>query len=89
MTDDEIRAAMIAERDRQREKWAGLHDWGRGDCSSPYVPTMVKAAVLVEEAGEVMQAVLDAGPGRARADDAVRTEVVQVLAVAHAILEGM
>jgi len=44
---------------------------------------IVKAVVLGEECGEVMQAVLDLD------DDALRTELVQVAAVAVAILEGL
>lgn len=44
---------------------------------------IVKAVVLGEESGEVMRAVLDLD------DDALRTELVQVAAVAVAILEGL
>jgi NTP pyrophosphatase (non-canonical NTP hydrolase) len=44
---------------------------------------MVKAAVLAEECGEVARAALDQRP------DHMETELIQVMAVAHAILEGM
>jgi len=50
---------------------------------------VVKAAVLAEEAGEVVKAVLNAGPHDAAKDAEVRREVTQTLAVAWAILEGM
>ena len=77
----EIYAAIDAERARQAEKWSTIHDWGEGDCSSPYVPSIVKAAVLSEECGEVSRAVLDMD----RED--LQTELVQVAAVAVAWLE--
>lgn len=89
MNTSEIMAALIAERGRQRAKWSADHAWGRGDCSSPDVPMIVKAAVLAEEAGEVVRAVLTAGPARAVSCRDVRAEVVQTLAVAWAILEAM
>jgi NTP pyrophosphatase (non-canonical NTP hydrolase) len=44
---------------------------------------MVKVAVLTEECGEVARAALDCDP------DALREELVQVAAVAYAILEGI
>lgn len=50
---------------------------------------VVKAAVLAEDAGEVVKAVLNAGPGPARIDPDVRTKTIQTLAVAWAILEAM
>jgi hypothetical protein len=84
----EIYAELQAERKRQNEEWHGLHDWGRGDCASPDVPMLVKASVLAEEAGEVVQAVLSAGPFKAPTDADVKREVIQTLAVAYAILEG-
>jgi hypothetical protein len=89
MTRDDILEALEEERLMQHGKWFGRHDWGRGDCSSPDVPMLVKAGVLCEESGEVMQAVLNAGPDKAVTDDKVLTEVVQTLAVAWAILEAM
>ena len=89
MTHEEIMAAMHAERWRQHDKWTRVHEWGQGDCASPNVPMVVKAGVLVEEAGEVMKAVLTAGPSLAKTDTDVRTETIQTLAVAYAILEGM
>lgn len=84
----EITKALSDERKRQRHIWNQDHDWGHGDCSSPDVPMLVKAAVLAEEAGEVVQAVLNAGPDAARTDPDVKREVIQTLAVAYAILEG-
>jgi hypothetical protein len=79
----EVYGAIDAERDRQRTLWAGKHDWGQGDCSSPSVKPTTKAAVLLEEAGEVARAVLD--------QDIVelRRKLVQVAAVAVAWLEGL
>jgi hypothetical protein len=75
-------AAIRAERDRQAVLWAGPHAHGQGDCSSPLVPLMVKVAVLGEEFGEVARAALD---GKAAQ---MRTELVQLAAVACAMLEG-
>lgn len=72
-----------AERDTQRRKWGGPHEWGSGDCSSPDVAPVTKAAVLAEECGEVSRAVLD------RDTDNLRRELVQVAAVAVAWLEGL
>jgi hypothetical protein len=89
VTREEILTALDDERRRQAVQWNRTHDWGSGDCSSPDVPMIVKAAVLGEEAGEVLQAVLDAGPDRARIDQHVRRETVQTLAVAYAILQAM
>lgn len=76
-----IYAAIDAERERQGMRWGKDHDWGAGDCSSPFVEPIVKAAVLAEECGEVARAVLDFD------DDALRKELVQVAAVAVAWLE--
>ena len=85
MTRDQIFAAIIAERGRQIAKWYGNgpHDWGEGDCSSDLVPDPVKAAVLLEETGEVARAMLDHKPA-----DLAR-ELVQVAAVAVAWLEAL
>lgn len=88
MTRAEILAAITDEREEQKISWK-KHAWGFGDCSSPDVPMIVKAVVLGEEVGEVMQAILDAGPEKSRHDALVRYELVQVAAVAWAILEGM
>lgn len=85
----EIYAAMMRERLRQQVKWHRAHEWGKGDCSSAGVPMIVKAAVLAEEAGEVVKAVLNAGPDKAVGDADVRDETVQTLAVAWAMLEAM
>lgn len=89
MTEGEILDALKTERERQTELWDHDHPWGYGDCADPRVPMIVKAAVLMEEVGEFTQAVLDAGPDKAPHDPAARTEALQVLAVVHAILEGM
>ena len=82
MTRTEALAAVNAERDRQAALWAAPHDHGQGDCSAPAVPLMVKVAVLAEECGEVARAALDGKPGQ------MRTELIQVAAVAVAMLEG-
>lgn len=78
-----IYGLIDAERGRQADKWAKQHAWGVGDCSSPSLPVIVKAAVLSEECGEVARAVLD------RDADALRAELVQVAAVAVAWLESL
>lgn len=83
MNRSEVYALIDAERVRQGQKWGGSHEWGTGDCSSPDVATIVKAAVLTEECGEVARAVLDMN------DDALRREVVEVAAVCVAWLEGL
>lgn len=72
-----------AERERQSDMWSAEHSWGSGDCSSSGVPLIVKSSVLAEECGEVARAILD------RDDAGLITELVQVAAVAVAILEGM
>lgn len=80
----DVFALVDAERERQAMLWSHPHPWGIGDCSSPDVALIVKTAVLTEECGEVARAVLD-GSGL----DQLRTELVQVAAVAVAIIEGM
>ena len=81
-TREDIWAAILAERERQSALWSAPHAWGQGDCSSPDVPLMVKVAVLAEECGEVARAALDGLTLQ------MRVELVQVAAVAVAILEG-
>ncbi len=83
MTRDDIAAAIASERSRQAAKWGGDHGWGSGDCSSGRVPEPVKVAVLTEEVGEVARAMLDGDRA------ALRTELVQVAAVAYAWLEAL
>lgn len=78
----DVFALIDAEREHQAKLWAGEHAWGSGDCSSGAVPVAVKVAVLLEEAGEVAQAVLN-GQG-----ESMKEELVQVAAVAVAWLEG-
>jgi hypothetical protein len=90
VTHDEIWQAVKAERTRQAEKWNREHAWGYGDCSRRSVPMLVKAAVLAEEAGEVVKAVLNAGPHSPfDPDPDVKAETIQTLAVAWAMLEAM
>jgi hypothetical protein len=83
MTREQVWHAISAERDRQDAKWAGPHGWGAGDCSSADVTLPVKVTVLAEEFGEVARAVLE----RDRAG--LKAELIQVAAVAVAMLEGM
>ena len=83
MIRSDIYAAIDVERARQFAKWDGPHDWGHGDCSSPAVADIVKTAVLSEECGEVARAVLDTDI------DQLRTELIQVAAVAVAWLEAL
>jgi len=80
---DDITAVVAAERARQQRLWNRQHAHGCGDCSSLDVPPMVKVAVLTEECGEVARAALECD------QDALREELVQVAAVAYAILEGI
>lgn len=101
-TREDILDAIRAERDRQSALWAAPHDHGQGDCSSADVPLFVKLAVISEELGETAGAVLDAlflaalagrcgEVARAALDgqaDDMRAELIQVAAVAVAILEG-
>ena len=83
MNRPDIYAAIDAERLVQAAKWNRPHAWGWGDCSSESIDWTTKAAVLGEECGEVARAVLEADP------TALRTELVQVAAVAVAWLEAM
>ena len=78
-----VYALINAERARQSVKWGSAHAWGAGDCSSPAVEPIVKAAVLGEECGEVARAVLDYDP------EQTLRELVQVAAVAVAWLEAL
>ena len=78
-----IMESIHDERNRQHEQWDRAHAWGWGDCSSPDVPAIVKAAVLTEETGEVARAVME------HDDDGLRRELVQVAAVAVAWLEAL
>lgn len=83
MTRDAILTAIHDERIAQHEQWDRRHAWGWGDRSSPDVTDIVKAAVLTEETGEVVRAVLEDD------DDGLRRELVQVAAVAVAWLEAL
>ena len=83
MKRDDVYVLINAERTRQAKGWAGPHGWGSGDCASADVESIVKVAVLGEECGEVARAVLD------HDDSNLRTELVQVAAVAVAWLEGI
>jgi NTP pyrophosphatase (non-canonical NTP hydrolase) len=82
VTTARIWADIEGERRRQYAKWHRAHYWGHGDCSSDDVAIEVKVAVLMEECGEVARAVLDVAP----LDD-LRAELVQVAAVAVAMIE--
>ena len=84
MNRPEVYALIDDERAFQAAKWDGPHSWGQGDCSSTLVPPIVKAAVLTEETGEVVRAVLDV-----EREDQLRRELVQVAAVAVAWLESL
>lgn len=83
MNRDDIFAAVAAERDRQHHLWDRAHEHGWGDCSSPHVNIMTKVAVLGEEFGEVARAALECDMR------GMETELVQLIAVAVAILEGI
>lgn len=83
MTRAEVFALVAAERLRQEQKWAGVHEWGAGSCASGSVDARTKLAVLAEEFGEVARALLE------RDADGLRAELVQVAAVAVAWLEYM
>lgn len=83
ITRQDIYRAIDAERTRQAKGWAGPHGWGSGDCASRDVEPIVKVAVLTEECGEVARAVLE------HDDSNLRTELIQVAAVAVAWLESM
>jgi NTP pyrophosphatase (non-canonical NTP hydrolase) len=76
-------AQVLAERERQARLWNQYHKWGWGDCSSNLIAPVTKVAVLTEECGEVARAVLDGDPAN------LRTELVQVAAVALAWLESL
>jgi hypothetical protein len=87
MTPEEARFRALLdvehERERQAIKWAGPHSHGAGDCSSSEVAMAVKVAVLTEEVGEVARSYLEHDTSQ------LRTELVQVAAVAVAIIEGI
>ena len=83
MSRTDIYAEIDDERRRQQEKWGGNHAWGAGDCSSRAVHNSTKLMLLTEECGEVARAVLDIDA------EQLRTELIQVAAVAVAWLEGM
>lgn len=83
MTREEAITLIQEERLRQSGLWSRPHDWGFGDCSSRTVPDVAKSAILAEECGEVARAVID------RNTNDLRTELVQVAAVALAWLESM
>jgi hypothetical protein len=86
-----IAEAIDAERTRQENLWAGTHSWGHGSCASDGVAPEVKAAVLMEEAGEVARAVLEQPDfeDSAAGVDELRRELVQCAAVCVAWLESL
>lgn len=63
------------------------------DCADPAVPVAEKLPVLVEEVGEVAEAIqllhLSSGPGRQLIQERVREELIQVAAVAVAMAESL
>ena len=75
--------AVARERNRQEELWAGPHDHGKGSCASDEVPEPIKAAVLLEEVGEVARALLEGDR------EGLATELIQVAAVAVAWREAL
>lgn len=87
----EILAVVEEERVRQRAKWNREHEWGYGDRSGMLGPSaadirehnLIKASVLAEQAGKVVNAAIDVDP------EQFKTEVIQTLTVAWAILEGI
>ena len=83
MTRADIFREIGDERAMQSLTFGGPHAHGSGDCSSPDVAVMVKVAVLLEEVGEVARAALELRPAQMRA------ELVQVAAVAVAMIEGI
>lgn len=83
MDREQIFVLINLERQRQADKWGGKHVWGAGDCSSPHVDLSTKLIVLGEEVGEVSRAYLE------RDDVQLAAELVQVAAVAVAILESL
>lgn len=71
----DIVAAVLAERERQEQKWGEQnHD--------PFT----YLTILCEEVGECSNAALETRFGNANIDD-LRTELIQVAAVAMAIVE--
>jgi len=81
-----IFTAIRAERLRQEK----LH--GTGTCASPLIEHSHKLAVLTEEVGEVAKEVLDLTNFESEAEDPegnLRTELIQVAAVAVAWLESL
>lgn len=83
MNRGEVLAAIDVERDRQHAKWGGQHQWGRGDCAGDGFPEALKAAILMEEVGEVTRALLEGDR------DGLADELVQVAAVAVAWREAL
>lgn len=83
MTPDQVFDLVKSERARQAAQWGGPHAWGAGDCSSRQVSRSTKLAVLMEEVGEAAKAHLEIDP------DGWLRELVQVAAVAFALLEGL
>lgn len=74
-------AAIIIERRRQDQMWGD--QWSEGLIS----PEM-KLAILMEEVGEVAREILDAPKDKPESEK-LRTELVQVAAIAVAFLESL
>jgi hypothetical protein len=79
---DRVIDAVAAERERQEQKH------GRNTCASPSVPNGFKLSVLMEEVGEVAQA-LQRGVLDTKGREHLRTELIQVAAVAVAWAESL
>lgn len=75
---------VITERVRQINKWGGPESDG---IENPSCPNPVRLRVLVEEVGEVAEAMGRPEDGNGRHD--LRSELVQVAAVAVAWIEGL
>jgi NTP pyrophosphatase (non-canonical NTP hydrolase) len=72
------------ERRRQRDRWGGRSGDG---VENPTMPDPVRLRVLVEEVGEVAEAMGRPEDGNGTRD--LRTELVQVAAVAVAWIEAL
>lgn len=78
----QVLGEVIAERWRQFQLINSAPE-DRWDCADPTVEDDRKLAVLTEEVGEVAKAILESKP------DELRTELIQVAAVAAAWAEAM
>lgn len=86
-----VLALVDAERRRQERKCATERAAGRNwvTCSDPAMPDGDKLAVLVEEVGEVSRELCDARAERRPPSPNLKTELIQIAAVAVAWAEGL